>query len=45
MYEQRVAALKKFHAEASAKKFPYPEQSIGMHPGEEEKLLEQLDKL
>jgi hypothetical protein len=25
-------------------RFPYPEQSIMMHAGEEEKLLEQLDK-
>jgi 3-methyl-2-oxobutanoate hydroxymethyltransferase len=45
MYEQRVAALKQFHAESTAMRFPYPEQSITMHAGEEEKLLEALDKL
>ncbi|MBT8434873.1 MAG: 3-methyl-2-oxobutanoate hydroxymethyltransferase [Gammaproteobacteria bacterium] len=45
MYDERVAALKKFHAESTAMRFPYPEQSIMMHAGEEEKLLEQLDKL
>lgn len=44
MYEERVAALKQFHAESTAMKFPYPEASIFMHPGEEEKLLEALDK-
>ena len=45
LYEERVAALKKFHAESTAMRFPYPEQSITMHAGEEEKLLEALDKI
>ena len=45
MYQERVAALKKFHAESTEMRFPYPEQSIMMHAGEEEKLLEALDKL
>jgi 3-methyl-2-oxobutanoate hydroxymethyltransferase len=45
MYEERVAALKKFHAESTAMRFPYTKQSIMMHVGEEEKLLEELDKL
>lgn len=45
MYDQRVAALRAFHAEATAKKFPYAAQSIAMHPGEEAKLLEAVDKL
>jgi 3-methyl-2-oxobutanoate hydroxymethyltransferase len=45
MYHQRVAALQAFHAEVTALNFPYTEQAIGMHPGEEDKLLEALDKL
>ena len=45
MYQERVAALKKFHAESTEMRFPYPELSIMMHAGEEEKLLETLDKL
>ena len=44
MYEERVSALKQFHAEVTAQNFPYPEQSIAMHPEEEEKFLEALDK-
>ncbi len=42
--EERVAALGAFHAEVKARKFPYPETSISMHPAEKEKLLEELDK-
>lgn len=45
LYDERVAALKEFHAESCANRFPYPEQSISMHPGEENKLAEMLDKL
>jgi len=45
MYRQRVAALKAFHAEVTQMNFPYAEQSIGMHAGEEKKLPEALDKL
>jgi 3-methyl-2-oxobutanoate hydroxymethyltransferase len=45
MYRQRVAALQAFHAEVTALNFPYAEQSIDMRPGEEDKLLEALDKL
>ncbi len=45
LYNERVAALKEFHAESSSKKFPYPEQSISMRSGEEEKLSEILDKV
>ncbi len=44
MYEERVAALKAFHSEVTAKNFPYPEQNITMHPNEKEKFLEALDK-
>ncbi len=45
MYSERVAALKAFHDEVTAKNFPYPETNISMHPGEQEKFLEALDKL
>jgi len=45
IYDERVAALKKFHAESTAMRFPYSEQSITMNAGEEEELLEALDKL
>lgn len=45
LYNERVAALKEFHSEATALKFPYEEQSISMCQGEEEKLLEMLDKV
>lgn len=44
MYEERVAALKAFHDEVTAKNFPYPETNISMHPNEKEKFLEALDK-
>lgn len=44
IHEERVAALKMFHDEVSAKKFPYPETNISMHPNEKEKFLEALDK-
>ncbi|MXZ80188.1 MAG: hydroxymethyltransferase [Gammaproteobacteria bacterium] len=44
MYEERVAALTTFHAEVAGRRFPYPEQCIGMHPGEADKFLEALDK-
>ena len=40
MYEERVAALKAFHGEVTARNFPYPEQSITMHPDEDEQFLE-----
>ena len=45
LYEERVAALKSFHAEVTAQNFPYPEQCITMHPKEKDKLLEALDKV
>ncbi len=44
MYEERVAALKAFHDEVTAKNFPYPETNLSMHPQEKEKFLEALDK-
>lgn len=44
LYRERVAALKEFHEQATAMKFPYREQAIMMHDGEEEKLKEMLDK-
>lgn len=44
IHEERVAALGEFHKEVSAKNFPYAPTNIGMHPGEEEKFLEALDK-
>lgn len=44
LYEKRVEALRLFHAESTALRFPYREQSIMMLPGEEEKLLEALDR-
>ena len=45
IYNERVGALKEFHAEVRARNFPYQEQRISMVDGEEEKLLEQLDKV
>ena len=45
IYTERVGALKEFHAEVRARNFPYQEQRISMVDGEEEKLLEQLDKV
>ena len=44
IYTERVAALEKFQDETTAKRFPYAEQSVSMHPDEESKLLEALDK-
>ena len=44
MYEERVAALKTFHSEVTAKKFPYAEQNITMEKEEKDKFLEALDK-
>ena len=44
IHEERAAALGRFHEEVRALNFPYPETSIGMHPGEKEKFLEALDK-
>ena len=43
MYAERVAALKAFHEESTAMRFPYAEQAVRMHPGEEEKLREALE--
>ena len=45
IYAERVTALKAFHDEVTARKFPYPEQNIVMHPEEKEKFLEAVDKL
>ncbi len=44
MYEERVTALKAFHSEVTAKKFPYSETNISMYANEKEKFLEELDK-
>ena len=44
LYAERVAALKAFHGEVTAKNFPYPAQSITMRDGEADKLAEALDK-
>ena len=40
-----MAALRAFHAEVTAKNFPYSEQSLPMHPDEKEKFLEALEKV
>ena len=45
IYNERVAALKEFHAEVRARNFPYQEQHISTVDGETEKLIEQLDKV
>lgn len=45
MYEERVAAMKAFHGEVRANKFPYPQTNVSMHPNEKEKFLEALDKV
>lgn len=44
MYEERIAALSAFHNEVTAKKFPYAQTCISMHPQEKDKFLEALDK-
>lgn len=44
IHEERVAALGKFHTEVTARNFPYSQTNIGMHEGEQEKMLEALDK-
>ena len=44
IHEERVAALGAFHSEVAAQNFPYAETNISMHPGEQEKFLEALDK-
>ena len=44
MYAERVAALQEFNSEVHGKAFPYQAQTIRMRDGEEEKLLEALDK-
>lgn len=44
IHEERVAALRTFHSEVSAQKFPYPETNVTMRPGEKDKFLEALDK-
>ena len=43
VYEERVAALRAFHDEFRALRFPYAEQAVHMHAGEEAKLREALD--
>ncbi len=43
LYAERVTALRKFHEETAAGRFPYPEQNIAMHVGEHERFLEALD--
>jgi 3-methyl-2-oxobutanoate hydroxymethyltransferase len=44
IHEERVAALGAFHSEVASQKFPYAETNIAMHPGEQAKFLEALDK-
>ncbi len=44
IHQERVAALGAFHQEVAAGTFPYPQTSIGMHPGEKERFLEALDR-
>ena len=44
IHTERVEALGKFHAEVTAKNFPYAETNISMHPNEKDKFLEMLDK-
>ncbi|MBV6650557.1 MAG: 3-methyl-2-oxobutanoate hydroxymethyltransferase, partial [Hoeflea sp.] len=44
IHEERVAALGKFHTEVTARNFPYSQTNIGMRAGEQEKMLEALDK-
>lgn len=44
IHKERVTALGQFHSEVAAQNFPYPQTNIGMHPGEEEKFLEALDR-
>lgn len=44
IHEERVAALGTFHSEVAAQNFPYAATNISMHPGEQEKFLEALDK-
>jgi 3-methyl-2-oxobutanoate hydroxymethyltransferase len=44
IHEERVAALGAFHSEVASKKIPYAETNIAMHPGEQAKFLEALDK-
>ena len=41
---ERVEALGKFHTEVTAHNFPYPQNNVRMHDGEQEKFLEALDK-
>ena len=45
MHEERVAALRAFHGEVTANRFPYREQCLTMHSREKEKFLEALDKV
>ena len=44
IYAERVAALREFHDEVTAKNFPYASTNIGMHAGEQDKFLEAMDK-
>ena len=44
IHTERVAALGEFHREVHAQNFPYASTNIGMHDGEQEKFLEDLDK-
>ena len=44
IHDERVAALGTFHSEVTSQRFPYPETNIAMHPGEQGKFLEALDK-
>ncbi len=44
IHDERVAALGAFHSEVAKGAFPYDQTNIGMHPGEQEKFLEALDR-
>ncbi|MEL7012674.1 MAG: 3-methyl-2-oxobutanoate hydroxymethyltransferase [Pseudomonadota bacterium] len=44
IHDERVTALKSFHSEVAARKFPYPETSVTMQPGEKDKFLAALEK-
>ena len=44
VHEERVKALSAFNTEVKNNNFPYQETNISMHPGENEKFLESVEK-
>ena len=44
VHEERVKALSAFNTEVKNNNFPYQETNISMHPGENEKFLESIEK-